>query len=180
MSQFCRLSILVLLAALTVHLVAEDAPDAQTVVQFNSDFPVGLFRINSMIVEPSGKSMDASLSIVQKRMDLLTISPATLTLPNGDYILSIGVSDDFNRLVPLKATGTARTITVHGNQTASRVAGIATIVLGLVTFIFSPNLEPLFSQGTLNAPGIVALSSGGLTLVGSLAWGISSPWVEVK
>ena len=180
--------VLFTLTALPTGLIAQEIqpepPQADaagfTTVTFQSDFPVGLFRINSMIIEPSGKSMDMSLSIVEKRMDLLGLSPGVFSLPNGDYVLSVGGNDDFNRMVTLKANGQDRTILVHGDQTLSRVAGIATVVLGMVTFIFSPNLEPLFSRGTVNGPGIIALVSGSLTLAGGIVWGVSSPWVEVK
>jgi hypothetical protein len=179
-----------LLALAAWPAAAQDAPAAETAakvaaagettVRVESPFPVGLFRVDSLSVDPSSRSLDANLTVTDKKLSLLGVSPADVVLPNGDYTLDVGSGDEFHRLVVLKADGRPRLVAVHGDPTVSRVAGVVTIVLGLAAFICSPNTSSLFTTGQADALGIAALVCGGLSVGGAVVWAISSPWVEVR
>jgi hypothetical protein len=180
-----RFAILALSAALALvawPAASQAVPEAagETALRIESAFPVGLYRVDSLMVDPSSRSMDANLTVTDKKLTLLGVSPAEVVLPNGDYTLDVGSGDDFHRLVVLKADGRPRLIAVRGDPTVSRVAGVVTIVLGLAAFICSPSTSSLFTTGQTDALGIAALACGGLSVGGAVVWAISSPWVEVR
>ena len=151
-----------------------------TQVSFVSEFPVGIFRISSLIVEPSGKALDTNIAISNKKMELAGVTPATLTLPNGDYAFNIGSTDDFNRMIVLKAEGQDRVVTIHGNPMISRAAGIFTSIAGSLALICSPSVPTMFKNGQADLWGIISLSSGTLAISGGVVWILTAPWIDIK
>lgn len=160
--------------ALALLLVASLSWGEETEITFASADQTPVFRITSVLVEPSGVALTSDVTEVLKKMELLTLAPATIRLPNGDYLLNWGGTEEFNRSFTLRADGTPQTVHLRGNRTAALwslgVAGSA----GLATLV----MAPLAVRDAALVPWAAGTALGAVGgLVGLLLF---SPHVEVS
>lgn len=148
-----------------LSLLALGAFAQETELRFSASGPEPVFRITSMVVEASGLSLTTDMTEVLKKMELLTLAPATIRVPNGDLLLSWGGTEDFSRTFVVRARGNPVEIRLVGNRAVALWATYAA-GLGLFGFLASSSLLPLpgylpavpWAAGTVGAVGLVTLA----------------------
>jgi hypothetical protein len=138
-------------------------------IDFAAKSPTPVFRINDFVVENSGVSLTSDVTVVLKRMELLTVAPDAVYLPDGDYLLNIGGYEAFNRTFLMKVDGRGKRVVLTGNAEAAKgfAYGAAIGTVGLIASV---------SSGS----SIASVAFGGLTLAGVIGWAIESPRAEVR
>lgn len=137
-----------------------------TELRFVADGPTPVFKITSIIVEDSGLSLTSEMTEVLKRMELLTLAPGTIAVPNGNYLLNWGGTEDFSRTFPVKAEGRPVEIRLSGNRTAALISLGAAAIGGLGALVAAPTLtsdspasfHTLVGSATVSVAGLIGLA----------------------
>jgi len=146
-----------------------------TEVRFLSAEPAPVFRISSLIVENSGLSLTSEMTEVLKKMELMTIAPATMVVPNGDLWLSWGGTEDFSRTFYLRARGTPIEVRLIGNKT---LALWSTVAAGFGSLALVISAAPVATSASV--PLAIPVISGAVALGGLVGLVAFSPRVEVQ
>jgi hypothetical protein len=80
----------------------------ETSVRFFSNKETTIFVVKKIYVD-SSKTLTSDLGLNSMSLELLTISPSTVTLANGMYLLSLGGVSNYNRVFALNAKVRTRT-----------------------------------------------------------------------
>jgi len=145
-----------------------------TELTFVAAEPAPVFRITSIVVENSGLSLTTELTEVLRKMELLTLAPSTVVVPNGDLLLSWGGTEEFSRTFAVHATGVPLEVRFSGNRSvalwSTYAAGIGALgLLASATLVSAP--------GAL--PAVPAVSAG-VGLAGLVGLLVFQPRVEVR
>lgn len=146
----------------------------ETEIRFVAQEPSPVFRITSVVVENSGLSLTTDLTEVLRKMELLTIAPSTVQVPNGDLWLSWGGTEDFSRTFAIRAEGTPLEVRFSGSRPAALWSAYSA-GLGALGFLASASL--LSAQGPWPA---VPAASAALACGGLLGVVLFLPRVEVR
>jgi hypothetical protein len=144
-----------------------------TTIHFVAAEPSPVFRITSLVVENSGLSVATEFTEVLRKMELLTLAPSTVEVPNGDLLLSWGGTEEFSRTFAVHAAGNPVEVRFTGNRAAALWSTYA-LGFGALGFVTT---TPMLSQGALGAVPIGAAVVSAAGLVG-LLW--LEPRVEVR
>lgn len=154
----------------------------QTTVRFKSDAPVPIFRIEEMTVENSGIHLTSDITIIERKMKMMTISPSVVTLPNGNVLLNVGGENEFNRTIGLNLTGKPVTVTISGSKEATMVwsaitlSGLLAFTLSLHNVDDSANFNTTAGGVKLTLPFVFAAA----TLAGAAGVWWNYPRVDVQ
>lgn len=154
----------------------------QTTIHFQSASSVPVFKIDELLIENSGNHLSSDITIIEKRMKLLVISPASIQLPNGNVLLNIGGENDFNKTISLNLRGKPFTISSWGNKdttmiyTVVAVSSLMAFILSIRNVDDSANFNSFAGGVKVTLPVVFAAATvaGGLGIV----W--NYPRVEIR
>ena len=77
-------------------------PADETTIILESKSPVPIYLIKSLLIDPFSETLVNDFDIYYKTMELMAISPARITVENGDYLFAIS-EGRYNKIIPVKA-----------------------------------------------------------------------------
>jgi len=145
-----------------------------TEIRFVSSEQAPVFRISSLVVENSGLSLSSDVTEVMKKMELMTIAPSIVTVPNGDYLLNWGGTEEFNRTFVLHAGGSPLEVRLTGNRTVA-LWSLGAAGSGLMGVLLSAPS----AWGSASNPLAVIVGSAVVAVGGLVGLLVYAPRVEV-
>lgn len=102
-----------------------------TEIRFLSKGEEPVFLVKRIYAE-EGRNLTSDLSLGSLGLELLTVAPSTITLPEGSYLLNVRGVSNFNRIFPLVVEDKPREVRFLGDPRREILYGLVTIVAGAV------------------------------------------------
>lgn len=147
-------------------------------VDFHSRNPIPIYLIGDMFIQNTQIQRIASRDVVFSKMELLAISPASIDLARGKYLLNVGGPGDFNKTVILDLEEGNKTVDISGNKQAMKTFGYATALSSLFLVASIPGFM------SDNKPfGIYRIVTTGVTVLTigfTIGWTVNLPRVVIR
>ena len=166
---------------LAFHCVAGYSDDTTT-VHFLSDTPLAVYRITSIIADERENSPISDFGFYLKDMELITVAPGAVELPNGDYLFAFLSSDEkVNHDFAVALDGTDLDISLKpapGYLDALLYSFMGSSILTAVTL--EKTLSATDTDFWNNPVSYVSLSAGAIALTSIVLWVANLPSAKIR